>query len=400
MTSRLYYDDAYCREFDGMVVGVEQKGSRQVVRLDRSSFYPTSGGQPHDTGSIDSLRVVDVVDEGGDVVHILEGELSLTAGRQVHGRIDWPRRFDHMQQHTGQHVLSAACVRLFGVRTESVHLGTEASTIDLARELTAVEIAAAEDESNRIVWEDRPVRVRYAAAEEAATLGLRKPSDRVGTLRLVDIEQFDLSACGGSHVARTGEIGVVAVGSWERFKGGQRLEFLCGGRALSRFRGLRDVTSKAVRLLSVHPDQLPAAIEHLQADAREGARLRTLLEGELGRYRAADLSRTAADVGGLHLVLRRIDGEATSLKTLAAAVIATPGFLAILVSRTEPAVLVVAKSKEVNVRCDEVVAALIREFGGRGGGRSDMAQAGGLNGDPDAILAAARRLVLRESAPP
>jgi alanyl-tRNA synthetase len=299
-----------------------------------------------------------------------------------------------MQQHSGQHVLSAAFVHLYDAPTVSFHLGTGASTIDLAREMTPVEISAAEDEANRIVWENRPVSVRYASAEDAATLGLRKESHRAGTLRLVDVARFDLSACGGSHVTSTGEIGVIAIGGWERFKGGQRLEFLCGGRVLSRFRGLRDVTSKAVRLLSVLPEELPGAIERLQTDGRQRGRAEADLHAELARYRAAELASSAEAAAGLRLVLRTVDGDAESLKTLARAVTADPGFLVVLVSRAAPAVVVVARAKDAPTPCDEIVKSLIRQFGGRGGGRSDLAQAGGLNGSADAILSAARQLIL------
>src|SRR5262245_47935151 len=187
MTERLYYDDPYQREFDATVVSVEpyQSGdassAHHAVRLDRTAFYPTTGGQPFDTGTLGTARVVDVFDdEGGDVVHVVDGTPP-RSGATVHGVVDWPRRFDHMQQHTGQHVLSAAFVRLFGVKTVSFHLGADVSTIDLAREVTGKEMAAAEDEANRIVWEDRPVAIRYATAEEAAALPLRKESVRTGT---------------------------------------------------------------------------------------------------------------------------------------------------------------------------------------------------------------------------
>ena len=199
--------------------------------------------------------------------------LSRRSVTPVRGVVDWPRRFDHMQQHTGQHVLSAAFVRLFGVKTVSFHLGADVSTIDLAREVTPKEIAAAEDEANRIVWEDRPVTIRYATAEEAAALPLRKESTRTGTLRLIDVEGFDLSACGGTHVSRTGAIGLIAVTAWERFKGGHRLEFACGGRVLVRFRTLRDVTAAAVRALSVLPADVASGIERAAGGA-QGAEAR------------------------------------------------------------------------------------------------------------------------------
>jgi alanyl-tRNA synthetase len=298
-----------------------------------------------------------------------------------------------MQQHTGQHVLSAAIARLFSVRTVSFHLGADVSTIDVARELTPRELARAEDEANRIVWEDRPVTIQYASAEEAAGLPLRKEPVRPGTLRLIHVEDFDLSACGGTHVSRTGAIGMIALGSWERFKGGQRLAFLCGGRALSRFRALRDTTTASVRLLSVLPGEVPASIERLQGEAKEQKRAMTGLHAELARYRADALANEAERLARGRLVLKAVDGDAEALKRLASAVVAHSGVLAVLVSTSTPALVVVARAPDVPVSAQNVVAALARQFGGRGGGKEDLAQAGGLKGSPEAILAAARQAV-------
>src|SRR3954462_12185814 len=226
MTNRLYSTDPYLAAFDAVVDRVEARGDHLSIRLDRTAFYPTSGGQPFDTGCLGALRVVDVIDEeDGSIAHVVQpGTLNPEPGQRLHGAIDWHRRFDHMQQHTGQHVLSAAFDKLFGVRTLSFHLGASVWTSDLAREMTAAEIAAAEPEANRVVWEDRPVSIRFADAEEAAGLPLRKEPARTGTLRLIDVADFDLSAWGGTHVARTGGLGVIAVARWDRFKGGQRLE--------------------------------------------------------------------------------------------------------------------------------------------------------------------------------
>src|SRR5438128_9258541 len=236
-TERLYYTDCYLREFEASVVAAEPAPQGCRVYLDRSAFYPESGGQPSDRGTLGGIPVLDAVDEGDAVAHLVGRK---PESETVRGEIDWLRRFDHMQQHTGQHVLSAAFEHLFRVRTVSFHLGADVSTIDLARETTAAEIEAAEREANRVVWEDRPVTIRFASAEEAASLPLRKEPKREGTLRLIDVERFDLSACGGTHVARTGAIGIIAVAAWERFKGGEGVEFLCGGRALDRFGSLRD----------------------------------------------------------------------------------------------------------------------------------------------------------------
>ena len=398
MTERLYYDDPYKKEFDATVVSVQPHavdadGARHAVLIDRTAFYPTTGGQPFDTGTLGSARVIDVIDdENGDVVHVVDGPVP-DARQPVRGVVDWLRRFDHMQQHTGQHVLSAAFVRLFGVKTVSFHLGADVSTIDLAREMTPKEIAAAEDEANRIVWEDRPVTIRYASAEEAAALPLRKEPTRTGRLRLIDVEAFDLSACGGTHVSRTGAIGVIAVTAWERFKGGHRLEFACGGRVLSRFRALRDVTAAAVRALSVLPTDVPNAVDRLQTELKEQKRALTEAHGALARYQALELAAAAEPHPWGRLVLQALDADAPRLKSLASAITSKPGFLAVLLSRSSPSVVVAARSSDVGVACHDIVGALAKRFGGRGGGKPDLAQGGGLNATVEEILTAVRQMI-------
>ena len=400
MTERLYYTDAYLREFDASVVRVDRRDGRTAVVLDRTAFYPTSGGQPFDVGFLDVGRpfqgrrpIVDVIDEdSGDIAHVIDGDAP-APGETVHGAIDWTRRFDHMQQHTGQHVLSAAVDRLFGVRTVSFHLGTDASTIDLSRELTRDEIAAAERDANRVVWENRPVAIRYASAEEAAKLPLRKEPVREGTLRLIDIEQFDLSACGGTHVASTGAIGIIALGAIERFKGGQRVEFFCGGRALTKFRSMRDALSGAVRALSVLPHELPDAIEKLQADLRDRQKAVISLQQDLARYQAEEFASSAESTPAGRLVARAVDADAGTLKMLASAITSRPGHIVVLVSSAKPALVVAARSQDVSVAANQVIAALTAKFGGRGGGKPDLAQAGGLDGDAAAILAAVRAAI-------
>ena len=391
MTERLYYADAYLQEFDGTVTRVEQRDGRAAVFLDRTAFYPTSGGPPFDVGSLNSAKVVDVVDDDHDIAHIVEGELAV--GATVHGAIDWARRFDHMQQHTGQHVLSAAIDRLFGARTVSFHLGAEASTIDLSRELTAQELVRGEAEANRVVWENRPVAVRYASAEEAAAMPLRKESVREGTLRLIDVEHFDLSACGGTHVSKTGGIGVIAIGAVERFKGGQRVEFFCGGRALTKFRAMRDVLAGSVRVLSVLPEALPQAIEKLQAETKDRQKAIASLQQDLARFRAAELVSSGIHTPKGSLVASIVDGDANTLKSLASAITANPGTIALLVSAGRPALVVVARSQDGTIAANQVIAGLTAKFGGRGGGKPDLAQAGGLDGEPSSILDAARAML-------
>lgn len=392
MTERLYYDDAGCREFDATVTRVGEHEGQPAVWLDRSAFYPTSGGQPFDTGTLAGLRVVDVIDEEDEVLHVVEGGEVLRPGEVVHGVIDWPRRFDHMQQHTGQHVLSAALAHGYDVPTISFHLGHDASTIDIARELSPDELAAVEQQANRVVWENRAVTVRYADAVEAGALGLRKASQRGGTLRLVDVTGFDLSACGGSHVSQTGAIGAIVIRSWERFKGGQRLEFLCGGRAVQAHGQLRDIVTASVRLVSVLPHELPGAIARLQDELRQDGKALAALRAEVALAQAEALARSAEPIGSVRWLFHAVDGDPGALKSLAQALVSRPGLAVVLTSTTTPALLVVARSADVPVQADAVVKALTATFGGRGGGKPDLAQAGKLEGEPDAILARAREV--------
>jgi len=392
--TRLYYTDPLRLAFEARVQACAPAPASHpgawAVRLSESAFYPTTGGQPFDTGRLGEARVRDVIeDDAGEVVHIVDRPLE--PGATVAGEVDRARRLDHRQQHSGQHVLSAAFVRTAKVDTVSFHLGATVSTIDLAREVTPAEIAAAEDAANAVIQEDRPVTIRFVSGEEAAALPLRKEPRRTGELRLIDIADWDLSACGGTHVGHTGEIGPIAVRGWERFKGGTRLEFVCGARTLASFRELRDTVAASSRLLSVLPAELPAAIGRLQEEARDLRRVQRDLQGELAGLRAAALSGAAEAIGGRRAVLAAIpNADAGALKALGAAIVVGSGVVAVLVSDATPALAVVARSADVDLDAAALFKTLATTFGGKGGGRPDFAQGGGLNGEPRALLDAAR----------
>ena len=390
MTQRLYYTDAYTTAFAATVTAAGDENGRPWVTLDRTAFYPTSGGQPFDTGRLGDASVVDVVDrEDGEIAHVLDRPLVM--GAAVRGEIDWTRRFDHMQQHTGQHVLSAAFDQLFQARTISFHLGTDACTIDLDKVVAAERIQTAEAEANRIVWEDRPVDVRFATPEEAARLPLRKEPQREGLLRLVEIADADMSACGGTHVARTGAVGIIAVSAWEKFRGGLRVEFLCGSRALARFRTLGDAVAGSIRTLSVAPEELPDAIARAQAENKDLRRVMRGLTEQLAVHEAARLVAEAATVGGVKLVAGSFDGwDAAGLKALATAVASHPGAVAVCLSAAPPLLAAVARSADTTIDAASLLKDLIARFGGKGGGKAELAQGGGLAAEPAAVLAAVR----------
>jgi alanyl-tRNA synthetase len=394
VTERLYYTDPYLTEFTAHVVGVVQIDGRSGVVLDRTAFYPTSGGQPFDTGAIGAARVIDVIDqEDGRIVHVVEGGVP---GGGVSGRVDWARRFEHMQQHTGQHVLSAAFDQQSNARTVSFHLGSASATIDLAREVSAAEIASAEDAANRVVWEDRPVAIRFVDAADAAALPLRKESARSGTLRIIDVEGFDVSACGGTHVARTGAIGLIVISGWERFRGGSRIEFRCGVRALHGYRALRETVAAGVKLTSVAAEELPQAIDRLQSESRELRRQAKDLGARLAVFEAEAMAARASDVGGVRVVVEAVpDVDMNGLKTLAQSLTARGGHAAVLFSTSAPASVVIARSADVTLDAAGLLKELTAKFGGKGGGRPELAQGGGLSGTAEEMIAVSAAIIGR-----
>jgi len=392
VTTRIYFTDALATEFDATVVSSVAAGDRFRVVLDRTAFYPTSGGQPFDTGTLGAARVLEVEDDDAGVIHhVLNAPLE--PGTRITGRIDWPRRLDHMQQHTGQHILSAAFDRLFQVRTTSFHLGADVATIDLAREVTPAEIAQAQTEANRIIWEARPITVRFVSEDEASKLPLRKEPVKTGLLRIVEVTDFDVSACGGTHVPQAGMIGAILVAGWERFKGATRLTFVCGGRALRSHDALRDVVVAATRALSVLPSEVEGAIGRLQSEAREKERELRRIQEAVATLRAGVLRHSAPTLGRVRGVLLTEPGlDATWLKVLASAVVSEPGFVAVITGDAKPTPVVVARSADVALDAGAWMKRATAELGGRGGGRPEAAQ-GGLDASPARILEFARATI-------
>ena len=392
MTNRLYYTDPLLTTFEATVVSCTPLDNQNRIVLDATAFYPTSGGQPFDTGTLGGRAVLDVVDDDeGVITHVLDAPLE--QGAKVTGIIDWARRFDHMQQHTGQHILSAAFERTCAARTESFHLGSTSCTIDLAREVSPGQIAAAETLACDIVFENRPVRVRFVSEAEAAALPLRKDPSRTGTLRLVEIEDCDLSACGGTHVPATGRVGVIAVSGWERFKGGSRIEFVCGHRAVASHRRLRDVVSGLVRQLTVAPHEIGATIERFQAEARANQKALRQLRETVAAHDAAPLAAAAEDFGTFRRVVVTREGwDLAALKTLATAIAAHSRCVAVIVGDDTPVPVVAARAADGKFDAGAWIKAITAALGGRGGGRPELAQ-GGVTATVEKVLAFAQETV-------
>jgi alanyl-tRNA synthetase len=395
-TERLYYEDSHLTEFTARVTEVaELAPNRFGVRLDRTAFYPTGGGQPHDTGTLGAARVVECVDEEeAGVLHVCEGATPPAPGAEVTGRVDWPRRLDHMQQHTGQHILSQALVALFAAPTHAFRMLEQASEIDVELpDPTLERIEQAIDLANSVVWEDRPVRVHNVTAEAARTLPLRRDSARAGELRVIEIADFDMSPCGGTHAARTGEVGLIAVRSWERAKGLTRIEFVAGARALADYRRANQ-TARAVALhFSAGRDDTPPLVARLTEENKELARRVRALEEIAARVEADELRAAATTMpNGTHLIVHTFDArDADALKRLALALIAHPHTVALLGARdATSARLIFARAADAPGDMNTLMRAACQLLDGRGGGRPDLAQGGGRNPSRlDEALAAA-----------
>ncbi len=377
MTRRLYYKDSYQTEFTAAIVDRLHLGDSPALVLDQTAFYPISGGQPCDTGFLGEARVHKVEeDDSGRVIHYLD---RMPESTQVGGRIDWDRRFDHMQQHTGQHILSQAFLTVARAATLSFHLGPETSTIDLdLPQAQADVLRRVEDLAVRIVFEDRPVSILNVRREDLNALGVRKDSQREGEIRVIDIQDFDRSPCGGTHVRRCGEIGIIFILGSERYKGGARIEFACGGRALKAFHQDHDVLKDLGKMHSAHPCELPGLTQKYLAERSSLVRDKARLEGVLLEKEAQELSHSADKTGGLATVSQRYtDRKIEVLKILAQKLTASPRTIAILFSTLGTPQLVVARSADVRGDCGVAVRSLTARLGGRGGGRSELAQAGG-----------------------
>jgi len=370
MTERLYYTDSYKRDFSARVV--ERSADGLTVYLDRTLFYPSSGGQPFDAGSIAGVAVVDVVDEEERIAHRLAAPLA--AEGEVSAEIDWARRFDHMQQHSGQHLLSAVFEELFGLHTVSFHLGAESATIDLeGGPVESRTVVEAERRANQLVSENRALDVRFEDARAAQ--GLRKASEREGTLRIVSIEGLDRSACGGTHVRSTGEIGPILLRRTEKIRQSVRVEFVCGGRAVRRARADFEALSKIAQMFSAPLDDVAPMVAAQLETAKAGDRARRKLELDLAAFHGKELyATTGPGPDGMRRAVQRLErGNLEDLRAVAQNFTAQGKGVFVATLKDPPSVLL-ATSADSGVDAGKVLKAALTGAGGRGGGNARIAQ--------------------------
>lgn len=400
MTERLYYTDSYCTQFSARLIEQLAWDGHPAVVLDRTAFYPTSGGQPADRGTLGEVAVLDVAvrEEDGEIVHVLSGDPSgfpKPEGSEIEGEVDWPRRFDHMQQHTGQHILSAAFEHILDAETVGFHLGAETCTVDVVVDgvahLDSIAVESVEELANRVIWENRQVSAYFVGADELAALPLRRPPAVEGLVRIVEIagpstlrlrsgqagseRSFDVNPCGGTHVARTGEIGLIKIVRLDYRGDETRVEFLCGGRALHDYRAKNAMANRLAGLLTVGHWELDQAVERLQGEAKRLRQHLRRAQKRLLKAEAAELAQTAVAHGPYRVVWQVWGGrEPGELRALARELTQQFDVVALLVGIGERAHLCFACAEGLDLD----VALLLREacaqLGGKGGGQPQLAQ--------------------------
>lgn len=398
-TERLYFRDSSLLEFSATVVEVKQSALGDCVVLDQTAFYPTGGGQPNDTGALGEAKVLDVFEDEANVIyHVVQPAGSLEPGQGVTGTIDRARRLDHLQQHSGQHILSQAFVQTCEAETRSFHLGSQTSTIDIELQSPTDDLMrGAEDLANAIVFEDRPMRVHLVNENEAARLPLRKESALRGNIRVIEIENFDWSPCGGTHAARTGQIGLIAIRSFERAKKMTRVEFVCGGRALADYRLASNTALAVARLFSSDREGSPELVAAaIQENKTLKKRIRDLLELAMSAE-ASELLAAAPDSGSFKIVQAVFGGrDLEEVRVLASKIVQREPSIALLATKDAGAArLVFARSASLTQNMSQLLAEACEELGGRGGGKPDLAQGGGPNvmKVEQAIVAASEKLM-------
>lgn len=382
-THRLYYDDSYLQTFDARVLSClpakpfateSSVTPAWEVVLDQSAFYPSSGGQPQDLGCLGNAKVLDVRDDGEDVLHIVDRELAIGP---IQGSIQWQRRFDHMQQHTGQHLLSAMFHERFGRPTVSFHLGSEICTIDLrGPEPNTAILEGAQRAANFVIFEDRPVNVRYGTADQLAAIGVRKEVEREGILRAVEIESADLQPCGGTHVRSTGQIGMILVRRCAKIRQDWRIEFACGARAerfaTSDCQRLRSISDR----LSCAPGDILAAVEKLSAERDANFKSLQGMSQQVAEARAELLiSATPVDADGFRLIAQNLNGsESELLLPLATEIAKTEKNIALLIAENTGQI-VFAQHPSAGKDMQALLKMVGASFPAKGGGTKDFVRA-------------------------
>lgn len=377
LTQKLYLQDAYIKEFDGKVLSVEpapQGGF--LIQLDQTAFYPEGGGQPCDQGKIGSSTLLEVFEQEGKIYHLVDQ--APKPQETLHCTLDWERRFDHMQQHLGQHLLSAVLETLFQAHTIGFHLGKEVVTIDLDVSLSTDDLHRAEEEVNRLIYENLKVKVHFPTAQELKHLPLRKAPSVTENIRIVEIEGYDYSPCGGTHPRSTGELGLVKILSAEKFRDGVRLSFLCGGRAYRDYQQKHQQIAQLSQSLSIPDQEVVKEVHRLMEEHKSLYKTYQQQKRALLEARAEVLYNQGERYEG-HVIVAKIfpQEDFKDIQTLASLLVEKPNTLALLATVNDKAQVVFSRSKALEFNMNQLFKEVISFIDGKGGGNPQTAQGGG-----------------------
>lgn len=369
-TKRLYFDDPYQTEFEAQVIEHFEQERKIVLVLDQTCFYPESGGQPADKGTLNGVEVADVKEEDSKILHFLERDIAATG---VRGKIHWEIRFDHMQQHTGQHILSQSFYELLRAETLSFHLGEKTSTVEIGVErISERDAERVELRANEVVFEDRPVKTYFLSEDELEKIPLRKPPEKIGSIRVVEVNGFDYSACGGTHCRRTGEVGMIKITKWERIRNNLRFEFVCGKRALRDY-ALKNILLHRLSLrFSAGEERLESSVENLFSELKSLRKTIKNLEEKIIHYEAAEIVQKAEGKIIEKIFERRPLEE---VKFLALQIIRSGDFIVLFGLKGEARNhLVLARSESFSFDWREIVPSLCDLLRGKGGGSPSLVE--------------------------
>ena len=372
-TKRLYFENPYQVEFEAQVIRKIIHEQKPALILDQTCFYPESGGQPCDKGQIDGINVLKVVEDKEEVLHLVEKDVS---SKKIKGKIDWERRFDHMQQHSGQHILSQSFYEFFEAETLSFHLGIDSSTVEMdLRTISEEEIEKVEERANDIIFQNREVKSYFIPEEKIKSLPFRKPPQKEGLIRVVEVSDFDYSACGGTHVRRAGEIGLIKILKGERIRNNVRLEFACGKRAVEDYSWKSKALYQLSGRFSAHERDVLTSVEKLLSDLKSQKRINRKLQEKMTGYLAQEFIGEAKGN-----IIKQIftDKKAEEVKYLALNIINKGDFVVLFgIKGEERGHLVLACSQSLNIDMREIVPAVSSLIKGKGGGSPALVEVAG-----------------------
>lgn len=375
MNKRIYFDDPYQVEFESKIIDRVKHNNRTALILEQTCFYPESGGQPADKGTLNGVEIIDVIEDKGRILHIVDQEVAET---KVNGKVDWKTRFDYMQQHAGQHILSQSFWELMQGKTMSFHLGQDVSTLEIdIQKISDLELEKVEEGANKVIFQNREIKTYFIDEDKIGEIPLRKPPKKTGLIRVVEVADYDFSACGGTHPSRTGEIGLIKILKWGRIRNNLSFEFVCGSRALKDYTLKNRILLQAASRLSVGEEEVPDAVEKLFTDLKSEKKQRRKVLIKLSELEAGDIRQNAEG----RIIKKIYSGRSRDdIRHIALNIIRNPGYIVLFGLKADrKANLILARSEDIDFDMRQLIPAASQLINGKGGGRPSLVELAGDN---------------------